>query len=90
MIKIASNYHSGSISNSNDNDMKVLCSFPVSSSPYSLITYTNNDKYKIDLNTNTFNTINIKLLNQDEKALELNQQYFSLTLQLDFVNFVGY
>jgi len=90
MIKIAFNYHSGSISNLNDNDMKVLCSFPVSSSPYSLITYTNNDKYKIDLNTNTFNTINIKLLNQDEKALELNQQYFSLTLQLDFVNFVGY
>ena len=90
MIKIATNYNSGSISNLNDNDMKVLSSFPVSSSPYSLITYTNNDKYKIDLNNNTFNSINIKLLNQDELPLELNQQFFSLTLQLDFVNFVGY
>lgn len=90
MIKIATNFNSGSISNLNDNDMKVLCSFPVSSSPYSLITYTNTDKYKIDLNNNTFNSINIKLLNQDELPLELNQQFFSLTLQLDFVNFVGY
>jgi hypothetical protein len=70
--------------------MKILCSFPVSNPPYSLITYTNNSNYKIDLNTNTFNTINIKLLNQDEEPLELNQQYFSVTLQLDFVNFVGY
>jgi hypothetical protein len=70
--------------------MKMLCSFPVFNPPYSLITYTNNDKYKIDLNKNTFNTINIKLLNQDEEPLELNQQYFSITLQLDFVNFVGY
>jgi len=90
IIKIATNFQSGSISNLNNNDMKILCSFPVSNSPYSLITYTNNDKYKIDLNNNTFNTINIKLLNQDEQPLELNQQYFSLTLQLDFVNFVGY
>ena len=90
MIKIATNFNSGSISNLNNNDMKILCSFPVSNAPYSLITYTNNDKYKIDLNNNTFNSINIKLLNQDEQPLELNQQYFSLTLQLDFVNFVGY
>jgi len=90
MIKIATNFNSGSISNLNNNDMKILCSFPVFNPPYSLITYTNNDKYKIDLNKNTFNTINIKLLNQDEEPLELNQQYFSLTLQLDFINFVGY
>jgi hypothetical protein len=90
MIKIATNFNSGSISNLNNNDMKILCSFPVSNAPYSLITYTNNDKYKIDLNNNVFNSINIKLLNQDEQPLELNQQFFSLTLQLDFVNFVGY
>jgi len=90
MIKIATNFQSGSISNLNNNDMKILCSFQVYNPPYSLITYTNNSNYKIDLNTNTFNTINIKLLNQDEEPLELNQQYFSVTLQLDFVNFVGY
>ena len=58
MIKIATNYNSGSISNLSNNDMKVLCSFPVSNAPYSLITYTNTDNYKIGLNKNTFNTIN--------------------------------
>ena len=90
MIKIATNFNAGSVSNLNNNDMKILCSFPVNSPPYSLINYTNNDNYKIDLNNNTFNSINIKLLNQDETPLVLNKQFFSLTLKLDFVNFVGY
>ena len=62
----------------------------MNSPPYSLINYTNNDNYKIDLNNNVFNSINIKLLNQDETPLVLNNQFFSLTLKLDFVNFVGY
>ena len=90
MIKIATNFNAGSISNLNNNDMRILCSFPVNNAPYSLINYTNNDNYKIDLNNNTFNSINIKLLNQDEIPLILNNQFFSLTLKLDFVNFVGY
>ena len=68
--------------------MKILCSFPSVKNPYSLIDFTNNSKYKIDLNTNVFNSINIKLLNQDGNLLELNQQYFTITLQLDIVNFI--
>ena len=88
MIQIATNFQSNSISNINDNDMKILCSFPCTNSPYSLIEYTNNANYKINLNNNIFNSINIKLLNQDGQPLELNQQYFSLTLKLDIVNFV--
>jgi len=90
IIQIATNFQSGSLNNLNNNDMKILCSFPCTNSPYSLITYTNNDNYKVNLNTNIFNSINIKLLNQDGLPLELNQQYFSLTLQLDIVNFVDY
>jgi len=88
MIKIVTNFNSGSISNLNEHDMRVLCSFPVASAPYSLITYNNSDKYKIDLNTNIFNSINIKLLDQNEQPIDLNGLYFSLTLQLDFINFV--
>ena len=90
IIQIGTNFQSGSLNNLKNNDMKILCSFPCSNSPYSLITYTNTDNYKIDLNTNIFNSINIKLVNQDGLPLELNQQFFSLTLQLDIVNFVDY
>jgi hypothetical protein len=88
MIQIATNFQSGSISNINNHDMKILCSFPCVKNPYSLIEFNNNTKYKINLNNNIFSSINIKLLNQDGESLELNQQYFSITLQLDIVNFV--
>jgi len=90
MIKIATNYNSGSISNLNDHDMRVLCSFPIASSPYSLITYSNDNKTRIDLNNNTFNSITIKILDQNEQPIDLNNLNFSLTLQLDFVNFVDF
>jgi len=88
MIQIATNFQSGSISNINNHDMKILCSFPCVKNPYSLIEFNNNTKYKVNLNNNIFSSINIKLLNQDGESLELNQQYFSITLQLDIVNFV--
>jgi hypothetical protein len=88
LIKVATNYNSGSISNLNDHDMRVLCSFPVSSSPYSLITYTNDNNYRIDLNNNTFNSITIKILDQNEQPINFNGLHFSLTMQLDFINFV--
>ena len=88
MIQIATNFQSNSISNLNNHDMKILCSFPCVKNPYSLIEFNNNTKYKINLNNNIFNSINIKLLNQDGDLLELNQQYFSITLQLDIINFV--
>ena len=68
--------------------MHIIASFPVASSPYSLITYTNDNNYKIDLNNNTFNLITIKILNEDEQPINLNGLHFSLTLQLDFINFV--
>ena len=90
MIKIATNYNSGSISNLNDHDMRVLVSFPVASSPYSLITYSSDNKTRIDLNNNTFNSITIKMLDQNEQPINLNNLNFSLSLQLDFVNFVDY
>jgi hypothetical protein len=88
MIQIATNFQSNSISNIKNNDMKILSSFPCVKNPYSLIEFNNNTNYKINLNNNIFNSINIKLLNQDGDLLELNQQYFSLTLQLDIINFV--
>jgi hypothetical protein len=68
--------------------MNIICSIPVTNNPYSLIEYKNTNDFKVDLRTNIFNTINIKLIDQDGIDINLNSMYFSLTLQLDVVNFV--
>lgn len=87
LINVVSNFSSCCISNIENNEHDILCCVPVNTNPYSLIQYTNYNNFKINLNTNNINFINIKLMNQDGNSLELNQQYFSITLQLDIVNF---
>lgn len=88
MINIGTNLQTGCINNLRVNNQDILACIPVTKSPYSLIDYTNQNGFRVNLNTNTLNFINIKLLDQNGRSLEINQQYFSITLQLDIVNFV--
>ena len=88
MINIATNLQTGCINNLRTNSQDIIACVPVTKNPYSLIEYTNQNNFRVNLNTNTLNFINIKLLDQNGRSLELNQQYFSITLQLDIVNFV--
>jgi hypothetical protein len=88
MINIATNLQTGCINNLKTNSQDILACIPVTKNPYSLIDYTNSNNFRVNLNTNTLNFINIKLLDQNGRSLELNQMYFSITLQLDIVNFV--
>jgi hypothetical protein len=87
MINVVTNFQTGCVNNININEQDILICIPVTKSPYSLIDYTNTNNFKVNLNTNTMNYINIKLLDQDGKSLELNQQFFSITFQLEIVNF---
>ena len=88
MVNIATNLQTGCINNLRTNSQDIIACVPVTKNPYSLIDYTNQNNFRVNLNTNTLNFINIKLLDQNGRSLELNQQYFSITLQLDIVNFV--
>ena len=88
MINIATNLQTGCINNLRTNSQDILACIPVNNNPYSLIQYTNTSNFRVNLNTNTLNFINIKLLDQNGRSLELNQMFFSITLQLDIVDFV--
>ena len=88
MINIGTNLQTGCINNLQNNSQDVLICIPVTTNPYSLINYVNSNNFSVNINTNVLNYINIKLLDQDGRPLELNQQYFSITLQLEIVNFV--
>jgi len=87
-ICLATNLSTGCINNNLQNESNILCSIPVDSQPYSVITFKNMANFKVNLHTNVFNTITIKLVDDSGNPINLNRQYFSLTLQLDIVNFV--
>jgi hypothetical protein len=87
-ICLATNLQTGCINNNAQSEQNIICSIPVDGQPYSLITYKNNSNFKVNLYDNIFNNISIKLVDDTGSAIDLNQQYFSLTLQLDIINFV--
>ena len=87
-IYISSNFETGSINNLLGNSHNILCSVPILTPPFSLITYTNQNNFKVNLYNNVIDNIIIKLIDQDGNLLNLNNQYFSLTIQLDVVKFV--
>jgi len=87
-ICLSTNLQTGCINNSQQSEQNILCSIPVDAQPYSIITYKNSSNFRVNLYDNNFNNISIKLVDDTGLAIDLNQQYFSLTLQLDIINFV--
>ena len=87
-ICISSNLLTGNINHSNLAEGNILCSIPVQSNPYSLITYSNQNNFKTNLYSNNLSHINIKLYDQNNNLLDLNGCNFSLTLQLEVIKFV--
>jgi hypothetical protein len=66
----------------------ILCSIPISVNPFSMITYQNNG-YKTNLNSNLFNSVIINITDQDGNFLNFNSIHWSITLQLELVNYVN-
>jgi hypothetical protein len=87
-IYVSSSFETGSINNLLNNQHRILCSIPILTPPFSLITYTNNNNFRVNLYNNIINNISIQLIDQDGNLLNLNNQYFSITIQLDVVKFV--
>lgn len=86
-ICVSSNLQTGNINNQLGSNRSIICSIPITSAPFSLITY-NNQSSKFNLYTNFLNFINLKLTDQSGVSLNLNGQYFSITLQLDIIKFL--
>jgi hypothetical protein len=86
-ICVNTSIHTGSIFTYSPNNQNILCSIPVSTAPFSIITFDNPNHYKVDLSTNIFNSIVIKLTDQAGNILNLNGLNWSITLQLDVIDY---
>jgi hypothetical protein len=87
-ICIASNFITGNINSTDLSTRNILCSVPISAQPYSNIIYKNDGNFRNNLYTNVISTIGLKLVDQNNDLIELNGCHWSITLQLDIVDFV--
>ena len=88
-IHIKSNFLTGNINSINFYMQDTLTTIPINSPPNSLIIYNSFVKNMVNLYSRVINEIQIKLVNQDDIILDLNGLDWSITLQLDIVDFVN-
>lgn len=70
------------------NNFGVLVSVPLTTSmPNGLIGYMNSTGHRFNTYTDSMTNIRIRLTDEDGDLLDLNGQYFSLTIQIDAVKF---
>jgi hypothetical protein len=70
--------------NKSSNNYSTLAMIPVNSAPYSIVNDTNILRNKINLYNYVFNSITLKIVDQDLNFIDFNGQSFSLILELTF------
>ena len=82
-ICLATNLRTGNINNNQKNNGNIICSIPITTPPFSMISYQNHNNIRCNLFNSSISMITIKILDQDGTLIDLNGQYFNLTIQID-------
>lgn len=89
-ICVCSSFPTDNLVKAQNSDNNIIASFPLDVAPFSLITYKNyNQSYRFNTFTNIISSLVIKLVDQDGHLLDLNGCHWTMTLQLDIIDFVN-
>jgi hypothetical protein len=69
-------------------NQNILASIPVYVSPFSIITYQNINNFRTNLYVNKLDQIQIRILDNESRLVDMNGIQYQMTLQLDCVKFV--
>ena len=86
-VQVNSNLITYNINKVQKNNFCILCSVPITCTPFSIIEYINRTNFKTNLFLNRISNIKIKLTDDNGNLIDLNGCHYSLTLQLDVVSF---
>jgi hypothetical protein len=86
-IQVNSNLITYNINKVQKNNFCILCSVPITCTPFSLIEYINRTNFKTNLFLNRISNIKIKLTDDNGNLIDLNGCHYSLTIQLDVISF---
>ena len=88
-ICIGTNLKTFNIDKTAINNQSIICSIPITTQPYSIITYQNHNNFRVNTFSNTISTLAIKLMDQTGQLLDMNGANWTMTIQFDIVDFVN-
>jgi hypothetical protein len=68
-------------------NQNILATIPVIAQPFGMINYTNNNNFRINMFMDKMESIKIKLLDNMNNLLNMNNVNYQMTLQIDIVQF---
>ena len=68
-------------------NQNILANIPVYVAPFSIITYTNNNNFRTNLYVNKLDQIQIRILDNENRLIDMNGVQYQMTLQLDCIKF---
>jgi hypothetical protein len=86
-LNIECNYPTYNINVAQAYNQNILATIPVYVAPFSIISYTNPNNFRINLYVNKLEQIQIRIIDNNGQLVNLNGINYQMTLQLDCVKF---
>ena len=87
-INVEVNFPTYNINVAQAYNQNIMATIPVYVAPFSIITYDNPNNFRTNLYVNKLDQIQIRLLDNEARLIDLNGINYQMTLQLDCVKFV--
>ena len=87
-INVEVNFPTYNINVAQAYNQNIMATIPVYVAPFSIITYENPNNFRTNLYVNKLDQIQIRLLDNESRLIDLNGINYQMTLQLDCVRFV--
>ena len=86
-INVEVNFPTYNVNVAQPYNQNILATIPVYVAPFSIITYTNNNNFRTNLYVNKLDQIQIRLLDNEARLIDMNGIQYQMTLQLDCIKF---
>jgi hypothetical protein len=87
-INVEVNFPTYNINVAQAYNQNIMATIPVYVAPFSIITYDNPNNFRTNLYVNKLDQIQIRLLDNESRLIDLNGINYQMTLQLDCVRFI--
>jgi hypothetical protein len=86
-INVEVNFPTYNVNVAQPYNQNILATIPVFVAPFSIITYTNTNNFRTNLYVNKLDQIQIRLLDNEARLIDMNGIQYQMTLQLDCIKF---